>query len=63
MLNPYAKEFLPDNQLFLPDVSVFYDKKDLLIPFKSLAKQRTVALKKKPSGSRRRFFKVNRFKK
>ena len=43
MLNPDAKEYnlisreilvLPDKQLFLPDVSVFYDKKNLLIPFR-----------------------------
>ena len=60
MLNPDAKEYnlisreilvLPDKQLFLPDISVFYDKKDLLTPF-------TFNLKKKPSGSRNRFKKI-----
>jgi hypothetical protein len=53
MLNPDAKEynkqsFLPESRLVLPDISVFYDKKDLLTPF-------TFNLKKKPSGSRNRF--------
>jgi hypothetical protein len=40
MLNPNAKEY--NKCSFLPDISVFYDKKDLLIPFtfKSVEKQR-----------------------
>jgi hypothetical protein len=61
MLNPDAKEYnLISREIkFLPDISVFYDKKDLLIPFnfKSVAKNF-----KKPSGSRKRV-KVNQFKK
>ena len=66
MLNPDAKEytkcsFLPESRLVLPDISVFYDKKDLLIPFtfKSVAKQRK-ELFKKPSGSKKWFKKIKK---
>ena len=48
MLNPDAKEYT--KQFVLPDISVFYDKKYLLVPFN--------VIKKKPSGSRKWFKKI-----
>ena len=59
MLNPDAKEY--NKLLLLPDISVFYDKTYLLIPFtfKSVAKQQK-ELKKKPSGSRNWFKKIKK---